>query len=93
MNEQLYFNERKPTKTVSLSETQNRLLSVLLQAKNNDKIGLTRDMLTEILHLARTTIFDNLKILRKLRIVDKKKIHKEGRGRPPILWFVKDGKS
>jgi len=46
-------------------------------------------------HKKRTTIFDNLKKLFKRKIVGKKKSDKNKgkRGRPPTLWYLKEGKN
>jgi len=79
--------------TVSLSDTQKRILVALLHASNNNEIGLTRDRLMDKLNLARTTVYDNLFKLRNLKIIDKTLLHKETRGRPLVLWYLnKDSK-
>ena len=96
MNEQAYINEQKRTDfslTISLPKTPKRIFHVLLEAKNNDKIGLTRNMLTEILGLARTTIYDNLIKLQKLKITEKFIKNSGKRGRPLVFWRLKNKQS
>jgi Fe2+ or Zn2+ uptake regulation protein len=95
LNTQSYINEdttdytKRLNKRVSLSETQKRLLSILLQAKNSDRIGLTRTILVEILHLPRTTIYDNLIKMQKLKIIEKFIKNSGKRGRPLVFWRLK----
>lgn len=100
MNTQPYFNEdtthymKRQNKGVSLSRTQKIILTELLRTNNNND-GLTRRMLVAKLGLPRTTVYDNLIILKKLRLIDRKELHKINTepGRPQVLWYIKNKES
>lgn len=68
------------TKIISFSETRQKLLDYL--TKNG---ATNRAELVKKLKLARTTIFDNLRILEEMGLV---KRHSERiiRGRPTVMW-------
>lgn len=50
--------------------------------------SLTRKQLVQTLETARTTIFDNLVKLQKLKLVLKYSKNDGLRGRPIILWYI-----
>ena len=51
-------------------------------------ISLSRDDLVENLCRARTTIYDNLEILEKRKLVKRYRKQNGLRGRPLTLWFI-----
>ena len=68
-----------------LSEIQKHLIQVLI------KHGpLTRDELTEITKIARTTIYEHLEGLLKIEKVNKfkKVLPAHTKGRRPIMWVI-----
>ena len=66
-----------------LTPIQNNLVKTL-----DDKGPLTRRELVKALGTPRTTIYDNLLKLQKLRVVEKFSRNEGKRGRPMIFWKV-----
>lgn len=64
-----------------MSETQKKL--IVLLSTNGD---LTRKQLCKLMDLPRTTVYDNLKILKDKNIVSKYAKNNGERGRPQIFW-------
>jgi predicted transcriptional regulator len=68
-----------------LTPIQNNLIKTL---QNNGP--LTRRELVNHLHTPRTTIYDNLVKLHKLKIIEKFSRNNGKRGRPLIFWKLKE---
>ncbi|MHA1292648.1 MAG: hypothetical protein ACTSQJ_08290 [Promethearchaeota archaeon] len=79
------FKEINELKKDFFSPIQNNLIKIL---ENHGPI--TRRDLVKILNTPRTTIYDNLLKLQKLKLVEKFSRNNGKRGRPQIFWKLKN---
>lgn len=90
-NNMLVYSQRtafvygEETSTMERISIEDYLVKIL-----SDKGPITRGTLTSLTNIPRTTIYDILAKLISSGTVDKKPVRTKKRGRPKILFYVKD---
>lgn len=76
---------KKYEKAEFLTPLQDNLIKIL-----NEEGPITRRSLVKLLETPRTTIYDNLAKLEKRKVVERTLRNNGKRGRPIVLWKLKD---